>query len=403
MVLNLYYLFLFFRSASEKTGTRHSSAHLNDFHLLCGSSFRNQGDKNIIMDTTRVMVLVMALVLGPLIPGQALGCGMPLAARIPAEQALIQFINGREEIVTSVQLQADRPGAAVIFPVPGVSEVSALTNNDLFEYLAEVTRPEVRTEEIAIGPGTQLPVGEGAPGGGVNLLGREIIGGYDVARLEADDTAALQAWLDQNGYAAPAGAAPILSAYIGEGWKFVAVKLAAQQTANGTLAPLRMAFDTTRIIYPMRLGALADAPLDVLLYILADHRGELAQMTTEYAGPVTQLERPPPTELAALFRAPYLTKMRNTGLAPASLTEDFVIGQAASDASYRMVTTRTVYVTREPNPASGNQATGWSVAAPIIGVALAFIASTIALGLALGLRKRIDVIAGPKPKDEEDD
>src|SRR6266542_1140908 len=165
----------------------------------------------------------LTIMLAASIPSQALACGMPLAARIPAEQALIHFANGREEIVTSVQLQADRPGAAVIFPVPGVPEVSALANNDLFDYLAEVTRPEVRTEEIAIGPGTQLPVGEGAPGGGVNVLGREVIGGYDVARLQADDTDALQAWLDQNGYVAPAGAAPILSAYVDE----------AGGTANG--------------------------------------------------------------------------------------------------------------------------------------------------------------------------
>jgi hypothetical protein len=346
--------------------------------------------------------MVIALALGAPVPSQALACGMPLSARIPAEQALIHFANGREEIVTSVQLQADRPGAAVIFPVPGVPEVSALASNDLFDYLADVTRPEVRTEEFAIGPGTQLPVGEGAPGGGVNVLGREVIGGYDVARLEADDTATLQAWLDQNGFVAPAGATPILSAYIGEGWKFVAVKLAPQGTANGKLAPLRLAFDTARIVYPMRLGALADGPLDVLLYVVADHRSELAQMTTEYAGSVAQLDRPPPAELAALFRAPYLTKMRNTALAPASLTEDFVIGQAATDAPYRMVTTRTVYVTREPSPA-GDSGNGRSVAGPIIGVALAFIASTIALGLALGLRKRMNAVAGPKPQDERDD
>ena len=344
----------------------------------------------------------LTIMLAASIPSQALACGMPLAARIPAEQALIHFANGREEIVTSVQLQADRPGAAVIFPVPGVPEVSALANNDLFDYLAEVTRPEVRTEEIAIGPGTQLPVGEGAPGGGVNVLGREVIGGYDVARLQADDTDALQAWLDQNGYVAPAGAAPILSAYVDEGWKFVAVKLAAQQTANGKLAPLRMAFDTTRMIYPMRLGALAGSPLDVLLYILADHRSELAQMSTEYAGPVAKLDRPPPAELAALFRAPYLTKMRNTSLAPASLTEDFVIGQAASDAPFRMITTRTVYVTSDSNPTGSDPANRWSIARLIIGVALALIASVIALGFALGLRKRINAIAGPPPKDEDD-
>src|SRR6266540_2597909 len=74
-------------------------------------------------------------------------CGMQFRERIPAEQALISFANGREEVITSVHLQSNEPGAAVLFPVPGVPEVSALPNNDLFNYLAEVTKPEIRIEE----------------------------------------------------------------------------------------------------------------------------------------------------------------------------------------------------------------------------------------------------------------
>lgn len=41
-------------------------------------------------------------------------------------------------------------------------------------------------------------------------------------------------------------------------------------------------------------------------------------------------------------------------------------------------------------------------AGPILGLVCAFVASTIALGVAVGLRRRIDRIAGPPP-DEEDD
>jgi hypothetical protein len=341
--------------------------------------------------------LALAGLLAALGPAATLACGLPLGARIPAEQALISYANGREEIITSVQLAADRPGAAVIFPVPGAPEVSALANADLFDYLADVTRPQLRTTEVALGPGTLPPDAGGAPGSAVNVLGRELIGGYDVARLASDDAAALSDWLSQNGFSAPPGAAPILQGYADAGWRFVAVKLAGDRPPNGRLAPLRLAFDTPRIVYPMRLGALADRPLDVLLYVLADHRVEHAQLPTEYAGPVAQLDRAPPARLAELFRAPYLTKLRSTSLAPTALTDDFVLSQAGDDAPFRSVETRTVYVT-----AAAKAAAQRGIAGAIVGVVLVFLASSVALGFALGLRKRINAIAGPDP-DKEDD
>ena len=58
------------------------------------------------------------------------------------------------------------------------------------------------------------------------MIGRENVGGYDVARLGAGDGAALQEWLDRNGYPLPEGAEPILSDYANEGWRFVAIRLA---------------------------------------------------------------------------------------------------------------------------------------------------------------------------------
>jgi len=331
-----------------------------------------------------------ALLLALALPAGALACGMPLSARIPAEQALIVFANGREEIITSVQLKSDGPGAAVIFPVPGVSEVSVIGDQDLFGYLAEVTRPQERVEERLYWRERDNPelAAGGAPGG-VSVIGRAIIGGYDVAQLKADDANALQTWLDENGYSAPSAAAPILRAYIDEGWKFVAVKLAPNQTADGALTPLRMAFESTEIVYPMRLGALSDRPLDVLLYVLGEHRVELPGMETMYAGAVTQLDRPPPAGLAPLFRAPFLTKLRNSAVAPATLRTDFVARPAADDTPFRAVSVRIVYVS------------GWSrLTLPILGVGLVLLTSSIALGIAIGLRRRMNAIAGPAPDDD---
>ena len=51
-----------------------------------------------------------------------------------------------------------------------------------------------------------------------------------------------------------------------------------------------------------------------------------------------------------------------------------------------------------PVPEDGG---GQPSAAPVIGVALAFLASTIALGIAFGIRRRIDRLV--PPPDEEDD
>ncbi len=114
-------------------------------------------------------------------------------------------------------------------------------------------------------------------------------------------------------------------------------------------------------------------------------------METQFAGPVAQLDEPPPAALAPVFRAPFLTKMRNFNLAPASLTSDFVAQQAADDQPFRQVQVRTVYVD------------GWScMAVPIIGLMLVIVTSSIALGIAFGIRRRIDAIAGPDPEQDDD-
>src|SRR5262245_35448153 len=131
------------------------------------------------------VLLLLTLLAWLAVPAAVLACGMPLDARIPSEQALITYVGGREEIITSVQILSDKPGAAVIFPVPGIPEVEALASDTLFSFLAEVTRPLERVEEQLIWRNSDEAVGGAAPRG-VNVLGQEIVGGYSVARLQAD-------------------------------------------------------------------------------------------------------------------------------------------------------------------------------------------------------------------------
>jgi Uncharacterized protein conserved in bacteria (DUF2330) len=352
------------------------------------TAYTSRHKHSFVLRQTVLLLLTLSAWLA--VPSAARACGMPLDARIPSEQALITFAGGREQIITSVQILSDKPGAAVIFPVPGIPKVEALPSDTLFSFLTEVTRPRERVEERIVWRSSAGTAGGAAPGG-VNVLGHEIVGGYSVARLQADDPSALQTWLGENGYRAPEGAVPILQAYTDAGWAFVAVKLAPNQNAAGALKPLRIAFDSREIVYPMRLGALANQPIDVLLYVLADHRVDIPGMETQYAGPVAQLDRSPPAELTPLFAAPYLTKLRNDAIAPRTLTADFVARRAASEEPFRKVIVRTEYVD------------GWSrLGLPLAGLVLVILTSAVALGLAFGLRRRMNQIASPAPEEDEE-
>jgi hypothetical protein len=107
----------------------------------------------------------------------------------------------------------------------------------------------------------------------VTLLERQELGPCDVSSLAAIEAHALGDWLEANGYQFPARSAEDLQPYVEQQWLYVAVRLspdAASGERSGDLAPLKVTFATDRIIYPMRLSALAQNALPVFLYVLSD-------------------------------------------------------------------------------------------------------------------------------------
>lgn len=327
----------------------------------------------------------LAAILVALAPAAALACGIPLEARITFERALLIDAGPRKQLITTVDLSAASPNAAVIFPVPAAPTVDQPAGGDeLFAYLERATAPLIARENRYVWRVRDGAAG-GAPPGAVSLLGRETLGAYDVARLSADDPAALSGWLDQNGYQMPAAAAPILADYVRAGWSFVAVRLDAA-APDGALSPLRISYAADELVYPMRLGALSDRPVGVDLFVLSDHRSEVSALTTTFAGRLSDLDPAPTGDLAAILTgAPYLTRMRADALDPAGLTADFGIGRAADDAPYR----ETVTVIQEVSIAE-NYA--------LLGIFLCLAAfSPVSFMLALAVRRRIRALA-PAPE-----
>ncbi|WP_037836522.1 DUF2330 domain-containing protein [Streptomyces sp. NRRL S-244] len=310
----------------------------------------------------RIAALLLALLatqLGSLIsPAYACGCGAMIPegyARIGVERetSVVRFDGRTEQIVMRFVVRGDAPRAAWIMPVPGRATVE-LGDGEMFRQLTWLTRPEYKTRGYFWPRDRDWPfsstngdsVGAALPGAGapaVGVVGREQLGDFDVARLTATDPDALRNWLEANGFKLPDGLATELKPYVDQKWEYVAVRLAPRQqgkTLTGTLDPLKIRFDSNRLVYPMRLSRLAKTPQSLGLYILADHRMEPASAIggakpkVTFAGEVT-----PQDGLAALTggKPAFLTAIDQEFPEPGRIDGDHELRATAADTPYRKV------------------------------------------------------------------
>ncbi|MEV6950428.1 DUF2330 domain-containing protein [Streptomyces sp. NPDC051183] len=307
----------------------------------------------------RILVLLFALLttqLGSLVnPAYACGCGAmipPGYSRIGVEQetSVVRWDGRTEQIVMRFTVRGDAQQAAWIMPVPGRATVE-LADGAMFGELTWLTRPERRTrhhfwpreKDWPFSSGSRDMAGAPAPGAArsVDVVGREQLGDFDVARLTATDPDALRNWLEDNGFKLPDGLAAELKPYVDQKWEYVAVRLAPRQqgkTLQGHLDPLRIRFDSDRLVYPMRLSRLAKSPQSLSLYVLADHRMEPdspiggAAPKVTFAGTIT-----PKDSLAGLTggEPAFLTAIEQEFPEPGRINGDHVLSADASDTPYR--------------------------------------------------------------------
>lgn len=314
----------------------------------------------------RAFVVVCALLLtqlGSLIaPAYACGCGAMVPGRqatmgVDRETSVVRWDGATEQIVMRFTVNGDAEEAAWIMPVPSRADVE-LGDPDLFSELDDVTAPEHRTRYYFWPRGDDWPfasdndgVSAGAPLPGaappVGVVGRERLGDFDVARLTATDPDALRDWLDTNGFDLPPDLATGLQPYVEREWEYVAVRLAPEEdgaTLNGTLDPLRLTFESDRLIYPMRLSRLADQPQSLGLYVLADHRMEPRDAIggdapeVRFAGRVSASESPAVGELVGTDAGPaFLTAIDQYFPRPERIDADHELRATPSDTAYRQI------------------------------------------------------------------
>ncbi|NXY95713.1 DUF2330 domain-containing protein [Streptomyces sp. BR123] len=305
-----------------------------------------------------LLLFLLATQLGSLIsPAYACGCGAMVPEGrsrigVSRETSVVRWDGRTEEIVMRFTVAGNARQAAWIMPVPTRASVE-LGDADLFRELTWLTRPERKARHYFFPRSGDWPFSAGAGDGAaaeapavggdasVGVVGREQLGDFDVARLTATDPDALRQWLESNGFTMPDTLATEVKPYVDQKWEYVAVRLAPRKQGGvlyGTLDPLRIRFDSERLVYPMRLSRMAKTPQSLGLYVLAEHRmepvsrigGSAPEVT--FAGKVAGRD-----ELAPLTggRETFLTAIDQEFPEPGRISGDHELRAAASDTPYR--------------------------------------------------------------------
>lgn len=291
-------------------------------------------------------------------PAFACACGAmePSGQRslgVDGETAAIVHDGTTQTVAMGMSLSTDAASVAFLLPVPRRAEVS-VAGPELFDQLFDHTRPEVVTR-YEFRP--RFLRGDGAPGSagggaGVQVVGRQQVGDYDVAQLTGRSDA-VATWLSDNGYRVRPAVVAGLDVYLREGWVVVAAKLVFDsERFAGAMRPLVLRFASEEIVYPMRLSALAEDRQQVRFYVFAEHRVDamvgVRTLRPSFAGRVdaaglTAGGAPAAAELIG-DRPYFLTRFDDT-LDPDAITTDLIIDRAADgDVEFRPTRTVTVDV-----------------------------------------------------------
>jgi hypothetical protein len=174
---------------------------------------------------------------------------------------------------------------AWILPTKGIVKVG-LSSDALFQNLDQTTQVTILAPTIQCSPPPGCS-GSGSPsevpydsGGGVEVLAQEVVGPYETTQLEATDPMALKTWLATNGYAIPADVLPVIDAYVGEKFNFLALKLAPGKDV-ASMRPVRVTTPGASPVLPLRMVAAGTgATTSISLWVLGEGRYEPANMSS---------------------------------------------------------------------------------------------------------------------------
>jgi hypothetical protein len=182
---------------------------------------------------------------------------------------------------------------AWVLPIKGNVDIG-LSSDALFRALENVTQVNLASPTIncagpplcgggnGTGTGSYYD-GEGTSGasGGpppVTVIAQSVVGPYETVQLQSSDPAALTAWLTSHNFVIPDDVKPIISAYVSEGFDFLALKLVPGKAITA-MRPVRVTMPGASPVLPLRMVAAGTGvTTPVSLFVMGEGRYEATNM-----------------------------------------------------------------------------------------------------------------------------
>jgi hypothetical protein len=212
--------------------------------------------------------------------GPAYGCGCGAVVGPPetkvvasSERAIISWSGEREVIELTFDVDSESTAVGLIVPTPTPATITA---GDLrtFELIESVIQPTVKVEKDWWGIDYFTPDPEPNV---VDTTPRVPLSPIRTTTIAASDAIALQAWLTLNDFVVTDDMASTIRTYGAYGWSFTLISLSSEDVIDGHIDPIRLTFDSNRLVYPMRLARSEPGPQNVRVYLFDEHRNDVTQ------------------------------------------------------------------------------------------------------------------------------
>ncbi len=243
------------------------------------------------MKTFFSSAVALALGLSALaLSGDARACGgcfntiqQSESTQVTGHRMILSVSNDTTTLWDQIEYSGAPESFAWVLPIHGQVDIG-LSSDALFARLEEISAVQIFSPSINCPPtscfgttSTQTATAStGTGGGGVTVIAQETVGPFETVQLASADPQALAAWLDAHGFEIPPDVAPVIDAYVLEGFDFLAMKLVPGKDVS-SMQPVRVTSTGAGLGLPLRMVAAGTGAITpITLWIAGEGRHEPA-------------------------------------------------------------------------------------------------------------------------------